>query len=125
MIYKLTAQANELKNQYVQEVSALAVTFFEGAHKKTPAEIIALYMECSLQWKKFCNSINRIRNWPVQLSGNEFDLLTRKNYEHYYLNNSTPSRRTILRTVRIIENLPWRKYIVRNFKLWFVKNFSK
>lgn len=124
MIYDKTKRGKQLAAEYEKELEALVGTFFEECRGQKPLEIHKIYNDSAFQWRKFCSSINKLRNWPVRMEGDEFEKVITKSYVRTFFRESSPGRASILRTIRIIEGLTILAFTVRLIKLTVIKFFQ-
>lgn len=125
MLHENTKHAREISDKYRKELEALVIEFFETCRDEKREVVRAKYKEFSDKWSAYCISINKIRNWPVLMNGNEFEQATLHAYEKvFHAQGSRAGRSSILRTIRIIENKGIRFYVSRFIRLWLIKFFS-
>lgn len=125
MIYNKTSEGARLMGLYRKELEALTTDFFSACKGKKPNEVNIIYLQKALDWTNFCKSINRIKNWPVRMTGDEFAAVTREAYVKIFLTKGNPKgRRMALRTVRIIEQKPLFPFLGRLIKLKVKRLFS-
>lgn len=125
MIHENTKHAKELADGYRADLEKRVIHFFESCRGKKPGVIRAKFTEENGAWKMYCQSIGRIKNWPVKLNGDEFEQSTLHAYEKvYFAQGSRAGRKSILRTISIIEDKKIWPFIKRYIRLWLIKFFS-